>query len=183
MALQTSTKLTYDDYALIPDDGLRHEIIDGEHYVNPAPSLIHQGIVLNIATALRYHVRPRRLGAVFVAALDVVLSAHDIVQPDVLFIRAERQSILTQANVQGAPDLAVEVLSPSNRRYDEVIKRKRYDAFGVAEYWIADPERETVKIYRRTEAGLVLAESEDPVTTPLLPGFAISLADVFELDF
>ena len=183
MALQTSTKLTYDDYALIPDDGLRHEIIDGEHYVNPAPNQKHQTVGFNIAFALRAWVKPRRLGAVFIAPFDVVLSNVDVVQPDVLFLGTTQLTRLTDLNLQGAPDLAVEVLSPSNRRYDEVIKRKRYDAFGVAEYWIADPERETVKIYRRTEAGLVLAESEDPVTTPLLPGFAISLADVFELDF
>jgi Uma2 family endonuclease len=172
--------LTYEDYVLLPDDGLRHEIIDGEHYVNPAPYLIHQTILMNIAVPMRLHVRQHGLGYVYIAPADVVLSPNDVVQPDIVFVRAERRSILTKANVQGAPDLVIEILSPSNRQYDEVVKRKRYDAMGVAEYWIVDPESETVKIYRRA-GNLVPVESADPLTTPLLPGFALTLAEVFEL--
>jgi Uma2 family endonuclease len=178
--MQTSTKLTYEDYALLPDDGLRHEIIDGEHYVNPAPNTKHQIVSFNIAFALRAHVKPRGLGSVFIAPYDVVLSDVDVVQPDVVFVSTAQMSRITDANLQGAPDLAVEVLSPSNRNYDAVVKRERYDALGVGEYWIVDPERETVKVYRRAD-NLVPVESADPLTTPLLPGFALTLAEIFEL--
>lgn len=178
MAAQMS-KLTYEDYALLPEDGLRHEIIDGEHFVNPAPNVKHQTVSFNIAFALRAHVKPRRLGSVFIAPFDVVLSSVDVVQPDVLFVSTAQMSRLTDANLQGAPDLAVEVLSASNRRYDEVVKRNRYDALGVNEYWIVDPEREIVKVYRR-DGNLVRDEATDPLTTPLLPGFAVRLAEIFD---
>lgn len=109
---QTSNKLTYEDYALLPEDGLRHEIVDGEHYVNPAPTVKHQVVSFNIAFALRAHVKPRRLGSVFIAPFDVVLSKVDVVQPDVLFVSTAQMSRITEANLQGAPDLAVEVLNP-----------------------------------------------------------------------
>lgn len=183
MAPQTSTKLTYEDYALLPDDGLRHEIVDGEHYVNPAPNLKHQRILLNLAGPMDAHVILHGLGVVVVAPYDVVLSQFDVVQPDVLFIRAARRGIITNANLQGAPDLAVEILSPSNARYDEVVKYKRYDALGVAEYWIIDPERESVKIHRRTTAGLTPVETPEPLETPLIPGFTIAKTALFRLGF
>jgi Uma2 family endonuclease len=178
MAPQTS-KLTYEDYARLPADGLRHEIIDGKHFVNAAPNLLHQTILLNIAVPMRLHVRRHQLGAVYVAPADVVLSTNDVLQPDIAFVRTERRSILTTANVQGAPDLVIEILSPSNRQYDEVVKRKRYDSLGVAEYWIVDPERETVKVYRRA-GNLVPVACGDPLTTPLLPGFSITFAQIFD---
>jgi Uma2 family endonuclease len=178
MAPQTS-KLTYEDYALLPEDGLRHEIIDGEHYVNPAPNTQHQIVSFNVAFALRAYVKPRGLGSVFIAPYDVVLSDTDVVQPDVLFVSTAQMARITAANLQGAPDLAVEVLSPSNRHYDEVVKRKRYDALGVAEYWVVDPERATVRVHRR-DGGLVRVETDDPLTTPLIPGFSVTLAEIFD---
>jgi Uma2 family endonuclease len=172
--------LTYEDYVLLPDDGLRHEIIDGEHYANPAPNTKHQTVQGNLYAALRAYVKQHRLGAVFGAPFDVVLSELDVVQPDVVFVSNARRASITAANVQGAPDLVIEILSPSNRQYDEVVKRKRDAAMGVAEYWIVDPESETVKIYRRA-GNLVPVESADPLTTPPLPGFALTLAEIFEL--
>lgn len=184
MTVQTSTKWTYEDYALLPEDGRRHEIVDGEHYVNPAPNMKHQVVVLNLATELRSFVRAQRLGYVFVSPIDVVLSSNDIVQPDVVFVRKDRKSILTRANIQGGPDLVVEVLSESNRRYDEMIKRKRYESFGVAEYWIVDPELEVVKIHRRTTGTFervaeIDCETGGAITTPLLPGFSLDVLAVF----
>ena len=113
-----------------------------------------------------------------------MLSETDVVQPDLLFVTADRLERITEPNVQGAPDLVVEVLSPTTRRTDEVVKRKRYQLFGVREYWVVDPELDTVKVYRLGSTGFdpaveLSAESGDVLTTPLLPGLAIPLAKVF----
>jgi Uma2 family endonuclease len=178
-------KLTYDDYLTFPDDGKRHEIIDGEHFVTPAPNLKHQAIVLNLGALLKAFLDAHPMGRVFVAPADVVLSQIDVVEPDLLFVSSARLERLTKANVQGAPDLVIEVLSPGTRRTDEVTKRKRYEHFDVLEYWIVDPELETVKVLRRTEQGLervadLTNEDGGLLETPLLPGLSIPLARIFE---
>lgn len=180
----SSLKLTYEDYALFPEDGRRHELIDGEHCVSPAPSLRHQAIMANLLFALRLYLRSCPSGQVFTAPTDVVLSANDTVQPDVLFVSNERAGILGEKNVQGAPDLMVEILSETTRRMDEVTKRKLYERFGVAEYWVVDPALETVKIYRREgdffQSPTTLSlEAEDALATPLLPALEIPLTDLF----
>jgi Uma2 family endonuclease len=182
MAPATSTKLTYEDYCLLPDDGRRHEIIDGEHYVNPSPNTRHQTVSRNLSFALWEQVREHDLGEIFYAPYDVVLSDFDIVEPDIIFVSAARSHIITGANIQGAPDLVVEILSPSNRKYDEVVKFKRYAALGISEYWIVDPDRETVKIYRRVASGLALVETSDRLATPLIPGFELPLREIFDFE-
>lgn len=179
MAPATSTKLTYEDYCLLPDDGRRHEIIDGEHYVNPSPNTKHQTAHGNLFYALFHHVRGHGHGRVFSTPYDVVLSDFDVVEPDIIFVSNARKFIITAANLKGAPDLVVEILSPSSRQYDEIVKFKRYDAMGIAEYWIVDPELETVKVYRRTSSGFALASTRDDLTTPLIPGFSIAIRDIF----
>ncbi|HYC92471.1 MAG TPA: Uma2 family endonuclease [Thermoanaerobaculia bacterium] len=178
MAPQTSTKLTYEDYLLLPDDGRRHEIIDGEHYVSPAPNTRHQRLSKRISRAL-YPFEDAGLGEVFSAPYDVVLSFFDVVQPDVIFVTAARSHIIVEKNVQGAPDLAVEILSPSNRQYDEQVKLKTYERLGVAEYWIVDPDESSVRIFRRSGERFTPADAGDTLTTPLLPGFALPLRDLF----
>ncbi len=180
MAPATSTKLTYEDYCLLPDDGRRHEIIDGEHYVNPSPNTKHQTALANLFYALMHHVREHRGGRVFSAPYDVVLSTFDVVEPDIIFVSEARKHIITEANIKGAPDLVIEILSPSTRKYDEIVKLKRYDAMGIPEYWIVDPENESVKIFRHTSRGFALAPAADHLTTPLIPGFSVSVRDIFE---
>ena len=180
----SKTKLTYDDYCLIPDDGKRHEIIDGIHYVSPAPFVPHQRIARRIIASMNDFIETHQLGEVFFAPVDVVFSAFDVVQPDILFISNERASLLTEKNMQGAPDLVIEVLSSSTRRYDEVTKRKLYEQFGVKEYWIVDRELETVKIYRLEEEtfltpALLNRENDDALSTELLPGWRLELSHVF----
>jgi Uma2 family endonuclease len=112
-------KLTYEDYLLFPDDGNRHEILDGEHHVTAAPFPKHQRVLRELLFGLHSFLREHRLGEVYSAPLDVVLSRHDVVQPDLLFISNERMTILTERNLQGAPDLAIEILSSTTRRIDE----------------------------------------------------------------
>jgi Uma2 family endonuclease len=180
-------KLTYDDYVLIPDDGQRHEIIDGEHYVSPAPSLPHQDLVTELAGWLRPFAKRNGLGRVLVAPTDVLLSKHDVVQPDLLFISKEKEKARTASGkrIEGAPDLAIEVLSESTRRLDEEIKLDLYDHAGVLEYWMFNSARKTVRVYRRKNGRLDLAAelsaaAGDILTTPLLPGLEIPLVEVFE---
>lgn len=177
-------RLTYADYELFPADGRRHEILDGEHFMTPSPNTRHQRAVRTLGFRLYAHAEENGLGEVFLAPFDVVLSDNDVVQPDILFLSSENASILDEVNVKGAPDLVVEVLSPSNRRLDEIVKRKAYEDFGVQEYWIADPELETVKVYCRQGAGFgapteLAAERGETLTTPLLPGFELPLQTVF----
>ena len=184
MAPQTATKLTYDDYVNLPDDGNRYEIIDGELYVNPAPVPQHQAIVLNIASALLVYFRKHGGGRVFGSPVDVVLSDARIVQPDVVALKSDRVAIIAKKNIRGIPNLVVEVLSDSTRRLDEIQKRKLYDGAGVDEYWIVDPELQLVKIYRRetgafTRVAEIDADTGGTLTSPLFPGFALPIHEVF----
>lgn len=186
MSTQTrSTKLTYEDYLLFPDDGKRHELIRGDHCMTPAPNIKHQRVSLCLSSALDTWVKKHRLGVVLEAPCDVVLSDEDVVQPDVLFVSAARTGIITEDNVKGTPDLVVEILSDATRKKDEVTKRKLYERFGVQEYWIVDPELQSVKVFRLSDHQYVRtaefsAEAHDTLTTPLLPKFSLSLSDLFE---
>lgn len=179
MAAETSIKLTYEDYLAIPDDGRRHEIIDGEYYVNPAPNIKHQIVVMNLSERLSPFVRGRGLGRVLCAPCDVLLGEHGILQPDVLFVSMERMSIVTPDNVQGAPDLVIEVLS-SNRDYDERVKYQAYELAGVSEYWIIDTGNESARVFRRSGGKFAPVPIDgDILTTPLLPNFQLRVADLF----
>jgi Uma2 family endonuclease len=181
--LDLPRKLTYEDYVLIPEDGQRHEILDGEHYVTPAPFIRHQLISSNLHSLLGPFIRKRRLGTLLAAPVDVILSPHDIAQPDLLFISNERAGIVTEKNVQGAPDLLVEILSKSTRRRDERLKLELYDRFGVLEYWMFDPDRKGARIYRRDDGRLRLVaelSAANVLSSPLLPGLKIPLAAIFK---
>ena len=179
-------KLTYDDFVQFPDDGKRHELIDGEHYVTPSPNTKHQTIALNLAGHLWSYVHKHRTGRVFTAPFDVVFSDFDIVEPDLLFVSKARQAdVLTAKHVRGAPDLVVEIGSPSTRKRDETIKRRLYERFGVSEYWIIDPELDAIKVYRTTDGRFervaeLSLERDDVLESPLFPNFALRLFDIFD---
>jgi len=180
-------KLTYEDLLNFPDDGRRHELIDGEHYVTPSPGSSHQLIAGNLFFLLRLYLRERPLGIVMLAPFDVVLTDFDVVEPDLLYFTSARfLEVVTSRCAQGPPDLAVEILSPGTRRKDELTKRKLYEARGIAEYWVVDPELETIKAYRlagaRYERAAELSlEAADALTSPVFPGLALSLAEIFKL--
>ncbi len=178
-------KLTYEDYVLIPEDGQRHEIIDGEHYVTAAPFVPHQDLVVELTLRLGGFVKANRLGRFLIAPTDVLLSPYDIVQPDLLFISHQQAAIVGLKNVQGAPDLVIEILSRSTRRLDEGVKLQAYERCGVRAYWMFDPFRRGVQPWERTAEGLrplpfLSAAAGDVLTTPLLPGFELPLAELFE---
>jgi Uma2 family endonuclease len=183
-----SAKFTYQDFLNFPDDGRRHEIIDGEHYVTPSPNTSHQTIIVRLLSAVSRYLESHPAGAVFVAPFDVVFSDLNVVEPDLLYVSRERQGVVTQAHIKGAPDLVVEILSPGTRKTDEITKRKLYERFDVQEYWVVDPELEAIKVYRRSGAGFGRAaeltlERADALTTPLLPGLSVPLAEVFAPPF
>lgn len=179
-------RMTYDDLLLLPDDGLRHELIDGEHFVTPAPSSRHQVILANLHVLIAPHVRALRLGVALFAPFDIVFSKHDVVEPDLLYFSAARYAeVVTEKNAQGPPDLAVEILSPGTRRRDEVLKRRLYERMGVTEYWIVDPHAQTVRVFRLEGGKYRLQElrldAGDVVTSPLWPRLVITLAAIFEM--
>jgi Uma2 family endonuclease len=178
-------RLTYCDFLLLPDDGRRHEIIDGAHYATPSPNLNHQELVLRLALSLGRHLEDRLdRGRLFIAPLDVVFSFHDVVEPDLVFVAPDQLDILTDQNIQGTPALVVEILSPSTRKRDQGIKRRLYDRSGVREYWLVEPDA-SVTIMRRHPDGSfhtlppLTASARDTLRTPLLPGWSLSLARLF----
>jgi Uma2 family endonuclease len=134
--------------------------------------------------ALEAWLREHPVGEVYAAPLDVILSDVDVVEPDLLFVSNERAEVLGTW-IHGAPDLVVEILSPGTRRTDETTKRRLYERAGVREYWIVDDEIEVVKVYRRQDDGSFAREAElsreagHSLTTPLLRGFSLSLAELF----
>ncbi len=179
-----SVKFTYDDLLNFPDDGKRHEVIEGEHYVTPSPNTKHQAVSINLAAILWTYLKRHPIGAIFAAPFDVVFSDLDVVEPDLLYISHERAATLTEQHVRGAPDLVVEIVSPRTRKTDEITKRKLYERFGVREYWVVDPDLDTIKVYTRVDEAFARAaelstERGDALTTPLLPDFSVSLAEVF----
>lgn len=184
MARSAHRLFTYEDLQALPEDGLRHEIIDGEHIVTPSPSTKHQRVSGNLHYIVRAFLHDHPLGEIFYAPFDVVFSEINVVEPDLLYISRERQEVLTERNVEGAPDLVIEILSPSTRRLDERRKLELYDRFSVGEYWIADPFADEIRVYRRAADALrlvttLVTAAGDVLTTPLLPGLEIPLAEVF----
>lgn len=187
MAIRDSPhrKLTYNDYVLIPEDRLRHEILEGQHYVSPVPTLAHQGAVGALAATIGLYARKQRLGRVVAAPVDVLFSRHDVAQPDLVFVSAERAGIMGELNIQGAPDIVVEVLSDSTRERDETVKRALYERCHVREYWLADPDERTVQVFRHTGSAFEPAvtfssEAGDVLTTSLLAGLEIPVSEIFE---
>ena len=142
----TTIRYTYEDYLSLPDNGKRHEIIEGELHMTPAPSVIHQRISLNIVMLLMPFVAGTRRGSVLYAPVDVVLSEEDVIQPDIVYVSKERSSIITQRNIHGAPDLVIEILSERTKTLDKKQKRQLYERHGVKEYWLVDPDERSVEV-------------------------------------
>ena len=141
---------TYEDLRHTPDDGQRYEVLEGDLIVSPSPKVKHQRVARWLFELL---VRAERdgCGHVYTAPLDVVLSPRDVVEPDLLFIAQDRLAIITEDNVQGAPDLMVEIISEGSRKRDAITKRDLYERYGVRCYWLVDPEEETVRVFELKE--------------------------------
>jgi Uma2 family endonuclease len=175
----TSRKLDYTDYAAIPDDGRRHEIIDGEHYVNPAPNLYHQAVSKRLQYQLYTKIELAGLGTLYDAPCDVQLSDHDVVQPDLLVVLSSRSRIFTPTKVKGAPDLLVEILSPSSVQYDRNLKKKLYQRSGVREYWIVDPAEHSLEQFVLKEGEYQSRVVGDAVRPEFVDGIVIQLDEIW----
>ena len=175
-------KFTYEDYKHTPDDK-RYELIDGALIPALTPNLEHQRVSMKLGVRLHEFLTEKRLGEVFRAPCDVVLSNTDVVQPDLLFVSREREHILFGGeNVQGAPDLVVEILSPSTAGRDKTVKSALYARHGVSEYWLADPEARTVTVMLLRDGGFeveAIYRKGQTLTSPTLEGFTVNLDEIF----
>ena len=175
---------TYDEIAAeLPETNQPTELWDGELIMSAAPRPFHQTIVVRTWDLLNRHVKPRRLGELFVSPIDVVLSGSKAVQPDVVFISTANAPIILQNCIRGVPDLLVEVISEGTWRRDRVDKKALYEQFGVAEYWIIDPDSQLIEVfalasgtYRQHARGV----GTEKVGSKLLPGLKVSFAQLEE---
>jgi Uma2 family endonuclease len=151
VVVDRKTKLTYEDHLQFPEDGRRHEIIDGDHYVTAAPSMYHQWILTRLVVQLYHHICEPGLGFLAPAPIDVVLTEADIVQPDIVVTLGQDDAVVRRERIDGAPDLVVEILSPSTANRDRGLKLDLYQKAAVSEYWIVDPERKVVQQYVLTD--------------------------------
>ena len=172
-------KLSYAQYVLFPDDGNRHEVIDGDHYMNPAPSTYHQTVSKRLQHQLYTKIELANLGLVFNAPVDVHLAEHDIVQPDLVAILHESTASVTPAKIKGAPDLLIEILSPSTASNDQNLKRRVYERSGVSEYWIVDPAGQTLLQLSILDGRYVELPSSEDIALAVLPQVQISLSEVW----
>lgn len=171
---RTRSRWTYAEFARLPSEGgTRHEIIDGELVVTPSPGTRHQTVVTELVARLHAFVRDRELGRVLTGPIDVLFSEGDYLEPDLVFVARGREALLSDRGVEGPPDLVVEVLSPSTASRDRGVKLERYRHFGVAEYWIVDPDVRTVDVWKLSDgaqAPLVLGAEERICWTPVSGG-------------
>ena len=178
---EAPVRQTYKDYCATPDDE-RYELINGRLMRVPAPNTKHQEILGRLYLELARFNEEHELGEVYVAPYDVFLSDTDVVQPDLLFISHAREHIVSEQNVRGAPDLVIEILSPSTAEKDLGEKHELYGRRGVLEYWIVDPMAETVAVHRQgngsLEPGATVGRG-DTLRTALLDGLRLQLDDVF----
>ena len=175
-------KLTFQDYLQTPDD-VRYELIDGELVLLPTPNTIHQRLLIKLATRLYPFIEKENfIGTVLIAAIDVVLSDTVVLQPDILFISNARAHIITEDNIQGSPDLVVEIISPSDPNRDRVRKRRIYERHGVKEYWLVDPYARNIIVLILRDGGYEtdgIYGIGDTLNSPTLPGFALNVSDLF----
>jgi Uma2 family endonuclease len=177
------TVFTYRDYALLPE-GPRYEVLEGDLVGLPAPGSAHQEVLLALAATLRGWAQETGAGRVLIAPLDVKLSDTDVLQPDLIFVTASRTAVILPEYVRAAPDLVVEVLSPSSAERDRVVKRAIYERHGVREYWIVDIAARAVEVHTLGEEGLHLRRTLPEgarLTSELLPALSVAVTDLFAI--
>ena len=176
-------KLTYEDYRTTPEDK-RYELLDGELTLAPAPRTSHQSVQIALGSRMYRFVEAEGLGQVFLAPTDVVLSDTDVVQPDILFVSSERAHIITEDNIQDAPDLVIEILSPGTAERDRGFKRALYAQHGVREYWLVGPDSATVTVLALEEGGFEVVGTYgegDSVSSSVVEGFRVELDKIFSM--
>ena len=180
VASEIPVKLTYEDYKNTPE-GERYELLDGELVRLETPPIIHQRVLIDLGSNMALFVEESELGEVFPIRTDVVLSDTVVVQPDLLFISNERAHIITEQNIQGAPDLVVEILSPSTANRDWTTKRELYARHGVKELWMVDPDAKIawVMLLRDGEFRHMRVYGEgQSFTSTTLEGFTVAMDEI-----
>lgn len=169
---------TYAEYASLPDDGNRYEIIAGEVYVSPSPRPQHQRAVVRLTSALEQFTQDHGLGEVYAGPTDVLLAKTDYLIPDLSFVRADRLGVISNRGIESAPDLVIEAISPSTALRDRGLKRERYARFGVPLYWVVDVELEHIEVYRPAEDpdGAPEIVTETLVWQPIPKGPSLTLS-------
>ena len=173
---------TYEDYVSLPEDGNHYEIVNGVLYMAPSPTGEHQDAILEIAAYLRAYVKLPQLGLVRVAPFDVRLSPTQVFQPDVLVVLNKHRDRIQKRFILGAPDLAIEIASPSTANIDRREKLDAYARSGVPEYWLVDADAHTVEVLmleNRTYRSLGLFEGEDTLPTKIVPNFPVQVQQFF----
>ena len=184
--MQTAIKFNYQDYLQLPEDK-RYEIIDGELFMVPSPNEAHQHILAYIFNCVFNYVKINKLGYVYCAPFDVLFSEEDIVQPDIIFVSDKNKKIITKDNIQGTPDLLVEILSPGTSKRDLGIKKKLYAKNGVREYWVVDPAQETIEVlnlkegeYRGKSYHTGVVGQTSRLSSSVIQGIDIDIKELFE---
>ena len=173
---------TVEDYLAITDEYPRYELLEGQLIEMVSPTSKHQRVLFRLAQMLATHCQARDLGEVMVAPLDVILSRTIVLQPDILFISKARKAELIGERITGAPDLVIEILSPATSARDLNQKRKLYARHGVKEYWIVDPDDETIEVQRvqgNIFSTLAIFEKGQSLTSPTFEGLAVEINPVF----
>ena len=185
MSTHTQPVMTVADLELMPDDLNRYELVEGEILVSRSLGLTHQDVLVNLLTILVLHLTQHPVGKVYLTP-GVILDDFNSVIPDIAFVsRSRRKKIASGKHITGAPDLVVEIVSPGNEnaRRDRVVKRQVYGRYGVQEYWIVDPLKRSVDVYRLLESSLelfVTFSHDQEITSPLFPGLAIPAKTLFD---
>lgn len=171
---------TYDDLRAIPEDGNRYELIFGEVVMSPSPKKKHQRALSRLNERMSSFVQERKLGEVFFAPFDVKFSPYSVVEPDLLYVSREKRKSLGDDFVDGAPDIVVEVLSPSNRMQDLVKKAALYAMNRVSEYWVLDPDSESITVHQWKDGQYVALKSRKGIARSIvLAGFQVSNREIF----
>ena len=179
--LTEKERYTYDDYVRLPE-GAPYQLINGSLVMSPAPALQHQRIVAYLYRSLYACIGYG--GEVLFSPIDVKLSDTDVLQPDLVFVAQERLNIIGEQVIDGAPDLVMEVLSPSTAHHDLTTKKRLYEMHGVHEYWVVDPKSRTVEIHTRTDTGFIQHQrrvDSGTATSALVEGLAVELDTLFAL--
>jgi Uma2 family endonuclease len=176
-------RLTANDYRALPEAGPRYQLVEGELHMAPAPNSYHQEIVWNLSRIFVRYLDGHPVGRVYLAPYDVYLSQHDVVQPDLLFLAKDRQQMRQEDGLHGAPDLVVEVISPSTAQLDKKTKRAIYAHAGVKELWLIDPILLQIHLYdfaRDLAKAVRILDEDESFTSALLPGLTVVAAEVFK---
>ncbi|MES3629926.1 MAG: Uma2 family endonuclease [Longimonas sp.] len=180
-SLPEKERYTYADYVQLPE-GAPYQLINGSLVMSPSPASYHQIVHARLFLALATRVDDHNMGQVLSAPIDVKLSDTNVVQPDLVFVAQERLDVIGEQVIDGAPDLVMEVLSPSTAHHDLTTKKRLYEMHGVQEYWVVDPTSRTVEIHANTDAGFtqhVRQVESGTAASALLDGLTVKLKSLF----